>query len=38
MTSPLLEAPGVVKHYGRVQALRGADFADAQKFIYKDKC
>jgi simple sugar transport system ATP-binding protein len=26
MTSPLLEARGVVKHYGRVQALRSADF------------
>lgn len=29
MTSPLLEAHGVVKHYGRVQALRGADFTVA---------
>ena len=29
MAEPLLEARGLVKHYGHVQALRGADFAVA---------
>ena len=27
MTEPLLEARGIVKSFGRVRALRGADFA-----------